>query len=101
MEPPTDPPSYETIDVVQEFTLRFEKRKETIHNTFDKKRVAIDTQHNLQLAQLEKERSKALVQLHTSYLEWINVEPPIITIPQPHLQQQPITYSKWLRSFFR
>ncbi len=85
---PTAPPSYQSVDVVQEFALRYEKRKETIHCAFEKKRNTLEKQYQTQLTQLEKEKSIALTQLHASYVDWINIEP-AESIPQP-------TYNKYI-----
>ena len=93
---PSAPPSYgEQIDVVQEFATRYEKRKEAIHSCFEKKRLSVDKQYQAQLTQLEKEKSNALVLLHASYIDWINVEP--LTV-QHHNNNK--SYWEWLRSFW-
>ena len=73
---PTAPPSYEAVDVVQEFARRFDKRKQSIYDMFEKRRLELENKHQAQLLNLLKEQSVAIAQLHASYVEWVNVEPP-------------------------
>ncbi len=80
---PSAPPSYEAVDVVDEFAKRFQNRKDCIRGGFQKKRVSLECQYQKQLEQLNKEESNALAQLHASYVQWVNVEPPEIICSQP------------------
>ena len=102
---PSAPPSYhqaQAVDVVQEFANRFEKRKDTIRTCFNKRRVALEKKHQILLDDLNKEESNALAQLHTSYVQWVTVEPPDIlpdtTQTQQQAQQKPffLFRSRWL-----
>ena len=102
---PTAPPSYEAVDVVQEFARRFEKRKQTIHDTFEKRRLDLEKKHQSQLTSLLKEQSVAIAQLHATYVEWVNVEPPeYICPPSPKKQYNTLSTSttsrwKWFVNF--
>ena len=75
-EVPTAPPSYEAVDVVQEFATRFEKRKQAIRTSFEKRKLQLEKQHQIQMQNLNKEENNALAQLHSSYVKWVIVEPP-------------------------
>ena len=99
---PSAPPSYhhqaQAVDVVQEFANRFEKRKDTIRTCFNKRRVALEKKHQMLLDDLNKEESNALAQLHTSYVQWVTVEPPDILSDTTQTQQKPFFFlrSRWL-----
>lgn len=97
---PTAPPSYEAVDVVQEFATRFEKRKETIRASFEKKKITLEKKHQLEMQNLNKEESKALQQLHASYVKWIIVEPPdqetTTTLPLQQKQDDLVSMFAWL-----
>ena len=75
---PLAPPSYATVDVVQEFVNRFEKRKDTIRHSFEKRRAAHEKKHQTMLENLRNEEVEALAALHVSYVQWVATEPPEI-----------------------
>jgi hypothetical protein len=76
MKMPSAPPIYKAIDVVQEFSSRFEKRKHAIRAKFETKRMQLEKLHQKEIENLNKEEIAELTQLDISYAQWVTVEPP-------------------------
>jgi hypothetical protein len=90
-------PEYESVDIVLEFSNRFQRRKELIYTAFNTRRKNLEAEYEKEMKRIDLEESQAISQLHLAYVGWINIEPPDI---QTQTIQKTVTYFDWLRSFW-
>jgi hypothetical protein len=96
------PPKYELVDIVQEFTCRFQRRNDDIHELFNERRHVLKLQYEQVLQDLAKEEMLAVGELHAIYTNWIRVEPEhdIFATNKTALSSSSLSYWAWVRSLF-
>jgi 23S rRNA A1618 N6-methylase RlmF len=70
-----NPPNYESVDVVQEFSNRLQHRKNIIYEKFNKEKECLKKNYDFQLKELENDEKTEIAELQVLYLDWLKDEP--------------------------